>query len=463
MRKKVTVLMIGFLCMQIFFACGVPKYEKHMKKASKYMEKEDYDSAVEAYAKAVEYDEKSLEAYCGLLLAKVHQGMEYVDVQDTVDAGFVLIEEKLFAKEGITPEEEKLAVDFYDTVVTLFEGTSDEKLALLDKGVKLFGTDLDYDEAFMEEITNVAESFLGENDFFKAKEYVELKQTEYPDNENISEYTETIHEMLLSVLCENVEYYLEEKNYKYAKEYVDIALSFFPDSESVKTLKESAYAKYEEEQRYAELLTKIGTCIETKDYAGIVDLSMTDAYKEINEMISYGGKFLYLPEGRTEGKGVGIYSIEGCGCVQFYYGDIKDGKREGNGTWVHVECDENSLLVNCYEGGFADDKPNGAGSMWYKFNDIEIYLIQGNFNNGLYNGSVSDHLYGEKDEKIPFEYTVVDGVIQGIEVEDWIEEVREANERIIGVNYTTLEDGRIYATWAAVDLDSKKIGVLHFR
>ncbi len=158
----------------------------------------------------------------------------------------------------------------------------------------------------------------------------------------------------------------------------------------------------------------------------VEDLSGLAHYRAMSAALKSPSHYYYYGErnadGQPEGKGIAVY-----GSDQYYYGDWKNGMREGDGMWVRMYYPDSFtvegvntvfniaekrsdtkakatgfsvkpdavLVSHFYRGGWAQDLPNGEGHEQF---DVEIenakegtrYFqnVMGNFQNGLYHGSM---------------------------------------------------------------------------
>lgn len=462
-NRRITRFFTATLCVMMLAGCGVPKYDKQMKNAEKYMKEGTYDKAVEAYSKAIGFKEESLEAYHGLLTAMISGESNATDISGAIDDGLILIETIVMSEEGFETDEDKaLAIDFFDIALGRIEDYSDEKFAFLDRGVRLFGDAYNYDEEFMKQISDIGDAFIQESDYLNAKDYVDKMTATYADNTGLKEYAAKIYAECIAVFCSNIEYYLSGNNVVYAKEYADIAIGLFPDDETVKDIAATTYVRYEEEQGYIEVLKSVQSFVEEGNWQEIANLVESEEYKKLTEKIGDAGSYIYMPQGGTDGMGIGYYSMEGCECGQFYLGELAGGIREGYGKWFMAENSEGALYSYLYEGNFSNDVPNGEGRIISYIGEYEIENWEGTFNNGLLSGTFTYELYNsDLDKTLTATYTITDGVYQPVEVKDWVREDREG-EYVFCIAYDTLPDGRATASYASIPVDAAKVGVMHF-
>ena len=76
--------------------------------------------------------------------------------------------------------------------------------------------------------------------------------------------------------------------------------------------------------------------------------------------------------GQADGTGIAVYADN-----QYYYGEWKNGVRNGNGTWVHYhfhngEKTNDVYTYHQYTGSWVNDLPEGEGSEHYDFNSDNL-------------------------------------------------------------------------------------------
>lgn len=128
--------------------------------------------------------------------------------------------------------------------------------------------------------------------------------------------------------------------------------------------------------------------IKKDDAKALNQLQMSREGKALARMAGEAGSYLYLPEGGTTGKGIGFYIFEDCDCRQWYYGDYRDGKREGSGIWYYVSSytEDGSLYKEVYDGQWNGDLPNGRGHQLIVLGDQTDTDQKFKVKNGLFYG-----------------------------------------------------------------------------
>lgn len=100
----------------------------------------------------------------------------------------------------------------------------------------------------------------------------------------------------------------------------------------------------------------------------------------------------------------------------FYYGHMVERNREGHGLWMCAVYGTDTLQTysQVYDGEWANDVPNGNGSIIRRWDDTrEWEEDKGTFSNGVYNGSFSSVWHTEsQDDIIWTPITAVDGIFQ---------------------------------------------------
>ncbi len=102
------------------------------------------------------------------------------------------------------------------------------------------------------------------------------------------------------------------------------------------------------------------------------DLAHLDRYIAMSYSLKDSEQYIYYGDtnsaGEPEGTGIAVYADN-----EYYYGEWKNGLRNGAGTWVHyhIHLKENTkdlIYHHSFKGTFANDLPNGAGQDHYEYN-----------------------------------------------------------------------------------------------
>ncbi len=146
----------------------------------------------------------------------------------------------------------------------------------------------------------------------------------------------------------------------------------------------------------ADQLKEMYTYWDDDNMAAVRDLAHLERFEAMSFALSGGTDFYYYGEtdssGNPDGKGIAVYADD-----QYYFGDWKDGKRNGKGTWIcfYPKYSETEVSEHLYTGEWKDDLPYGQGQEHtdYKFDklnseDIYIQNAIGGFKGGLYDGEM---------------------------------------------------------------------------
>lgn len=136
---------------------------------------------------------------------------------------------------------------------------------------------------------------------------------------------------------------------------------------------------------------------EDNNQKALNDLVYLDHYIAMSYSLHNTTDFYYYGDtdgqGRPNGKGIAVYADN-----QYYYGDWKDGERNGEGTWFHyhihlIENKSDLYTYHQYTGGWAGDLPDGEGSEHYDYdksllqeNTSYVANLIGSYAKGLVNG-----------------------------------------------------------------------------
>ncbi len=118
----------------------------------------------------------------------------------------------------------------------------------------------------------------------------------------------------------------------------------------------------------------------------------------------YGDADVY---GVPNGQGIAVYADN-----TYYYGSWKDGKRDGEGTFLHyhiheVQVNKDIYSYHFYTGSWAGDLPNGAGAEHYAYNMHNLTEgvgynsnLIGSYQDGLYHGDFYiTNIYSDNNTK----------------------------------------------------------------
>lgn len=260
------------------------------------------------------------------------------------------------------------------------------------------------------------------------------------------------------------EKYEEGNNYEVAQKSMKKALEQTPGDKELKKAADKLDAKAKKMRSYTKTMEAAIAAIEADDAKTLHELQESDAGKSLAEMVGEEGSYIYIPKGGKTGKGIGYYTYADCDCDQWYYGDYKNGKREGKGIWYYAsENSETELYKEVYNGEWSKDKPNGKGHQYEALGDT-VYTDQ-NFTvkNGLFEGTyeIKDTL--EDGTEVTGSYTLKNGMYETISDEDLKANNFEIpSEPHFAIAYLYDAEGKIRSCTMVYSQVATK-GVLHFR
>lgn len=146
--------------------------------------------------------------------------------------------------------------------------------------------------------------------------------------------------------------------------------------------------KAEEKNRYRPLMEAAIEAIERDDAQKLFEIQESEEAKELALFVRDGEHYIYFPE-EGDSKGIGLYTFQECSCRQWYYGDYKDGEREGTGIWYYVSnsTEDGSLYKEVYDGSWSKDAPNGKGRQIIALGDSVDTDKKFKVKNGLFYGT----------------------------------------------------------------------------
>lgn len=152
---------------------------------------------------------------------------------------------------------------------------------------------------------------------------------------------------------------------------------------------EEANQEIAKDNLYRPLMEAAIEAIEADDAQALHDLQFSDDAKMLAASVRNGEHYVYFPDGGDSGKGIGFYTFKECSCKQWYYGDYKNGKRHGKGTWYYVSSntEDGSLYREVYRGQWKKDAPNGKGRQLAALGDKVDTDKKYKVRNGLFYGT----------------------------------------------------------------------------
>ena len=199
---------------------------------------------------------------------------------------------------------------------------------------------------------------------------------------------------------------------------------------------------------------------EANDMEGLAALVGSETFTALSAAAPEGGVYTGDRDGGLpSGMGVAVYPDQ-----FYYYGSWENGHRAGSGKWFYLTESQAGLYV----GEWANDKPNGAGSIYTKnIRDLSdsgdgstaiSTTTQTTFKDGLYSGQVHEVWKMNTGDTHDWIITAVDGVYQPISVSDKVKARSYYQERVANgqyiVAFDTLNpdtdlwsDGNVNAVW----------------
>lgn len=396
---------IGILLIVFTIIMMLPanRAKRALNKADKLYAETNYEQAFAYYEKAEKLTENSIKPFLGYALVnlalndsdKTGKYKEYVTAIENFtemkeDEYGDFLEFFLLAPESIASEPANKR-DILLFAYTLLDKPVELKTAFSDSyfetGVALMETSypdalVQFDEALR--LSHNAESYIP-----KVRETVCLYLEALKEADSYAAAYE-----LLDKYGEltGINVALVRENLENAEAYYEIKCSLLS---SVSNAMKPLYDKYSDSlsKESIEAIEEPLFRLVTENFDSMMQLDGSEAANALVESMTQKN-YIYADGGFTEeytGVAAGLYSIgEGPG-YYFYYGDFKNGKREGYGI-SFAKVGSTSYAV--FEGTWKDDAPNGFGVLYdnsrYSYTSLSecVETTYGNWKNGYEDGEM---------------------------------------------------------------------------
>ena len=409
-KKRVALVALAAIMTLGTVACGGnQQLTEQLNLGQEYMTNGDYESAIAAYEAIIATDKYAWDAHSGLVLA-MYEGGKGQDAINTAINNAVAASMEL-AGTNLSDIEAEALQGFY---ATAFGVTTNDVIIL-----------------------NV---LISANDVLKENPF---------------------EETYLNKLESMIQAYIEANNYEAAQELIDRLKEINPNA-NVAELEKQKEEKESADAGYIATLTKAVEYIEAGNWTALADMESSDEIAALSDRIGDVGNFSYtFTEGARTGKTIGYYSIEGCGCNEWYYGDMSNGQRSGYGGWYWAMYSDGQLYVDIYTGEWFNDAPNGSGHYSIKYGENVVLDENATYVNGLKNGTYEIESVGEDGYVWTTSYTIVNGRYVEAEVESWVGPAAEGSYTY-AIAYRTDDDGTTTAKKWTVKEGAVE-GIAHFR
>lgn len=449
--KKVSKKIIAFVAVIVLIGAGIGTYfalftpekrlARYLEKGNAAVETEQYNVAIEFYEKALELDDVNLEAMLGNL--KAH------DELGDADNLKKLYEEYCSAIRPLASSADAdtgLMAEIYLMANNAYADDIDARVKALKDALSVFPDNKEIKDSLINDYFIYAESYADDSDFENViKMYNEILSLDASNATAINERKACAEAVL--------DGYVDNHQYDEAYAFIDAHKDVIPEVD------------FNQYTSNIDNLVKLETAFNNVMSATIDYLSNNnyDAMLSINGSMdavtvynNIGDYHIFAPDGTAEnftGKAAAMYKM-GDGTYYFYYGDFVDGMRSGYGV-SFIESSIKSELLEpynaymVYEGEWANDKPNGAGTL----KDINKYtstghidiVVKGQFKDGLQHGEMSGELFDVEMSIMHYaKWTATDGMAPDIK-EEYIAQ---------GYDFEGREDKHIYAVYIAPDSDT---------
>ena len=487
-KRKKLIGLLATAAVLIAAAVGIGIYNapsNRMNRAldlgARYLEEQNYEQALVEFDKVIAIDPMNVDAYLGK--AEAYEGMG-----DTEQLLAVL--QTGYEQTGDSQIKTELT-DTYLEQASGYEQSADYESAVTvyDKLQELDGEDQKIQDSLSSLLLKQASDYVSNGDYDKAFEvYDRLLEL----NGDAPEVQKALGDLLNDYLRQLI----DKGNYDEAKSLIEK----YQDKE--KDVDFQAYLdEIEEIERIEaenkEFLQKVFDLMAAQDYRALCELCKVYDYDPAYETVFVTrfvermeqDSLVYVPENNVDqtGKGAGIYRYyeENTMYYYFYYGDMINGSREGEGSSFMInfsyisyidgmknrygyDVDYNyavSQQVKSYGGSmlsvldslvsyfvftghWENDAPNGEGTLERNITFIDNIrpayqdaICSGNLIDGLWDGPVIKQVFGDDLFGGDYTYDLSFTAVRGAAQEDVTEEFKD-----LGYQTDFLEEGgKIYA------------------
>jgi len=409
-KKRIALVALAAVMTLGTVGCGGnPQLTEKLNLGEEYMTSGDYENAIAAYQSAIGVDKYAWDAHSGLVLAMVEGGKDQEEINAAISTAVAASME--LAGTNVKGSDVEALVGFYETAM---DATTNEVIIL--------------------------DVLIASNDVLK----------ENPFNEEYVSKLETMIENLI-----------EANNYEAAQDLIDRLKEVNPDAD-IAALEQQKEEKESADASYVATLTKAVEYIEAGNWTAIADMESTDEIAALRERIGDVGNFSYtFTEGARAGKTIGYYSMEGCSCNEWYYGDMSNGQRAGFGGQYWCMYDGDQLYVETYVGQWENDRPNGSGHYCFAYGGEVVIDEDATYVNGRKHGTYETVSIDEEGYEWTTSYTLDNGRYIEVEVEDWVSSAGDGYY-YYAVAYRQEANGSTTArTWRVAE--DRVVGVCHFK
>ena len=336
------------------------KISRYLSQGDKYLDELDYERALASYQAALEIEPKDLDARLGIIEASYHLDLED-ELLDSYDETMSIIasldEEQL-------KENDETITEIYEWAPEIYCDDLEKTVAILEEGYALNKDNDDLKDLLIKTYDELANLYYQNANYEQMLEIYKRWDSIDPSNSSLdTKYSDCLRDYLNTLIGDS--------NTGKVKEIINCHFDVAADI----------------------ILSPALEAMENKDIEKLTIINDTDLINIFAETLN-NTPCVYTVDGPVNdytGTALGVYPFEEGGCY-FYYGNYENGSREGQGTYF---VKYNPMICTLFEGTWANDKPNGNGTLieYNRINETSTYnshctrYMTGNFTNGIGNGT----------------------------------------------------------------------------
>ena len=414
--------MIGLIgAVVVAFCVGVGIYNAPAQRVSrqlslgyKYLEEQQYEEAIVAFSNAISIDESCLEAYVAGLEA--YKNVDKIEELQAFYDNALTMTKNLDA--NVLAQNTEHVKILYLSADDVYEDDLEKSTQILEEGLQITDNNEELKKELIDQYKILAQKYTKNEDCSeRLKVYDRLLE--------LGEDSEQILNELGTCITVNVEQLIQEKKFEEAKALVnkyegyEVNINF------------SELMTYIEEQEKMEaeniaFMQKVYELMKAEDYGAMHGV---DGSQEAELLVSRmtEERYIYIPEDELGLNGIGaaVYKTENGG-YYFFYGNLVDGERVGQGKTFINESDASTYRV--FIGEWSKDTPNGTGKeiitngIFSNSGGAFNKTTDGKLKNGLWDGQVKS-IIRTSGVEFDLSYTAVEGVPTENRTSEFIENV----------------------------------------
>ena len=346
----------------------------------KFLSEEQWEEAIVSFDKAIAIDNNCIKAYAGELQAYVAIG-DQERLEDFYEAAIDMLDS---VDDMLIEENQDEVIELYLGAKKVYTKDLEKVAEILEEGLEKTG-DNKIKEELVDTYVEIADGYVGSGDYEKALKIIDRLL-------ELDEKANSVQECGENCLNKYMEYLFSQHRFDEIRALINKYKDKIPGAAYGDYLSRIAEVEAKEAQINA-LMQKVYDAMAAEDFATMCEIDGSDEAQEVYELID-GDNYAYIPSGAATGTGSVLCKFDRG--YYFYYGDVANGVKTGNGiAFISQEGDGYKVM----RGSWSGDKPNGQvaiKAIGDRFADSKSSFNSdesGTMINGLWDGFVDSKIY----------------------------------------------------------------------